>query len=581
MTNIEYLNTLPSKYFKFPIQYVEHKLTSDTVKDDLELINFKNKEDISNNSLYKYVLNPTNIFSNATANVWSNYYTTNLNFLKETQKIIKNFKQVDCDYEEAKFETVYDIYNNITNDNNFLEKYQYIDISYFKQFNNNSHILQTISLLNLTSPILSILIPLILLILPLFIFRLYGLNLNINTYLHLLKQVFGRHPLGNVFINFSSVSIDKKIYLIFSLAFYLFQMVQNAKSCYKFYNNLELMHQYLKEINTYVDYTITSFENFEKQVINYKNYELFISQMNEKKQILIKYKTTLENVTSYKFGITKALRIGEAMKCFYTLYDNEELKQSLQYSFGFNGYIHNLSSLNKKLVSKEISLCKYNKLKTKFKQAYYPIINNKPVKNSYDLNKKLLITGPNASGKTTILKTTLLNILFSQQIGMGFYSKAYIKPYTYLHCYLNIPDTSCRDSLFQAEARRCKNIITELETSLNDENHFCIFDELYSGTNPYEAISSSISLLRYITKYPKLDFVLTTHFLDVCKILDNDEKFMNCYMNIIEIEDDFEYTYKLINGISQVKGGVKVLKDLEYPVEIINNTKILLNSLKI
>jgi DNA mismatch repair ATPase MutS len=303
--------------------------------------------------------------------------------------------------------------------------------------------------------------------------------------------------------------------------------------------------------------------------------------MNEKKNILIKYKTKLENVTSYKFGMTKVLRMGEAMKNFYALYDNEELKQSLQYSFGFNGYIHNLSALNKKLISKEIALCKYNKLKTKFKKSYYPIINNNPVKNSYDLNKKLLITGPNASGKTTILKTTLLNILFSQQIGMGFYSKAYIKPYTYLHCYLNIPDTSCRDSLFQAEARRCKNIITELESSLKVENHFCIFDELYSGTNPYEAISSSVSLLRYITKHQNLDFVLTTHFLDVCKILDNDEKFMNCCMNIIEKDDDFEYTYKLINGISQVKGGVKVLKDLEYPIEIINNTKLLLNSLKI
>ena len=41
-----------------------------------------------------------------------------------------------------------------------------------------------------------------------------------------------------------------------------------------------------------------------------------------------------------------------------------------------------------------------------------------------------------------------MNIILSQQIGYGFYEKAEIKPYDYLHCYLNIPGTSGRDSLF-------------------------------------------------------------------------------------------------------------------------------------
>ena len=76
-----------------------------------------------------------------------------------------------------------------------------------------------------------------------------------------------------------------------------------------------------------------------------------------------------------------------------------------------------------------------------------------------------MITGPNASGKTTILKTTLFNIILSQQVGFGFYSSATINPYKYIHCYLNIPDTSGRDSLFQAEARRCKEILDSVKNS--------------------------------------------------------------------------------------------------------------------
>ena len=38
----------------------------------------------------------------------------------------------------------------------------------------------------------------------------------------------------------------------------------------------------------------------------------------------------------------------------------------------------------------------------------------------------------------------------------GFYYKAKINPYHHFHCYINIPDTCDRDSLFQAEARRCR-----------------------------------------------------------------------------------------------------------------------------
>jgi DNA mismatch repair ATPase MutS len=52
-------------------------------------------------------------------------------------------------------------------------------------------------------------------------------------------------------------------------------------------------------------------------------------------------------------------------------------------------------------------------------------------------------------------------------------------------------------------------------------------------------------------------------------------------MKIESINDDFNYTYKLEKGISDIKGGVKVLKDLEYPIEIINNTTATLKELDI
>ena len=141
-----------------------------------------------------------------------------------------------------------------------------------------------------------------------------------------------------------------------------------------------------------------------------------------------------------------------------------------------------------------------------------PSLQNTPgvVKNSVDLNKNLIITGPNAAGKTTAIKTVMLNIIFSQQLSLGFYKNATITPYKYLHCYINIPDTSGRDSLFQAEARRCKEIIEHIEEEPSD-NHFCLFDELYSGTNPDEASASAYAFIDYLTKNNNITSVSYTH----------------------------------------------------------------------
>ena len=149
------------------------------------------------------------------------------------------------------------------------------------------------------------------------------------------------------------------------------------------------------------------------------------------------------------------------MKNFYKIYDSENLNNTLQFSFEFNGYIDNLKGLEKNMNKLNFTTFvkeKKKKTKLKMKDVYHPSI-EKPIKNSINLNKNRIITGPNAAGKTTILKATILNTIFSQQIGMGFYKKCNLLPFHYIHCYINIPDTCGRDSLFQAEARRCKDIL--------------------------------------------------------------------------------------------------------------------------
>jgi hypothetical protein len=194
------------------------------------------------------------------------------------------------------------------------------------------------------------------------------------------------------------------------------------------------------------------------------------------------------------------------------------------------------------------------------------------IANDVSLDKQLVITGPNAAGKTTVIKTTLFNIILSQQIGYGFYDRAEINPYDFLHCYLNIPDTSGRDSLFQAESRRCMEILRCIIDNPT-KRHFCIFDELYSGTNPYEAVAAAYGYIDYISKNPNVDLILTTHYIELCELLEkrNSGAITNLHMSVSPTTG--EYLYKIAGGISTIKGGLKVLRDLDYPIEIVESAR--------
>jgi DNA mismatch repair ATPase MutS len=217
------------------------------------------------------------------------------------------------------------------------------------------------------------------------------------------------------------------------------------------------------------------------------------------------------------------------------------------------------------------------------KNLKYPHhIHRKTVGNSIKLKRPLLITGPNASGKTTLLKSAFLNTLLSQQIGRGFYDKLILKPYDEFHCYLDIPDTSGRDSLFQAEARRCLDIVKSVDVS--KKRYFCIFDELYSGTNPIEAVAGAFAFTRFLAKRSNVSFLITTHFYDFCKLCDTHKVGVrNCQMgwncnsrDVSDTSDDVKFTYKVKSGVSKLRGGVRVLKQIGYPSAIVNDALTIL-----
>jgi energy-coupling factor transporter ATP-binding protein EcfA2 len=323
---------------------------------------------------------------------------------------------------------------------------------------------------------------------------------------------------------------------------------------------MESVHQHLKN-------TLKSIDYIESIASDLPTYNSFIETLRHHKNVLSIYYNKISHVGPLSFSWKEFIHLGMLRAQFYELYSNAELKESIEYSIQLCGYVENIEHLSKQT---KLNICTFSDKETSFSKAFYPT--QKPVKNSYHLKKNIMITGPNASGKTTFIKMTLINTLLSQQIGCGFYKKANIHPYDSFCSYINIPDTSGRDSLFQAEARRCKDVLESVKNKT--KRVFCIFDELFSGTNPQEASASAFAFLQYLALQSNCTFLLTTHFIDVCRNLKDNTTIVMKHMKTIQQKNKLIYTYQLSNGLSTVHGGIHVLMEMDYPMDIIHNAKL-------
>lgn len=575
--NSNMLQMLYSYDFQLPIEYTEHKKLDKIVMQDLELEHSENTimNHIFNNNNYK-LLQPK----------YSSLYTTNLKFLKEQQKHIVNF-----DHCETKINDFIQNYLDYKSDPDFLNKYQYIQFEKFKNLNLYSPLLQVIGLYSFSSPLLALLAPIIGLILPYFVLLIKGVRISMNQYYYIIKSVIFNNYIINGILNFHKNSLQTNAYTIASIVFYFISIYNNITQCYNFYQNLTYLNSFIDNYNLLLCDGTKLINTMIKNCQNLSSFNPFLQKLQYHKNNIDTMKSNISTLTMFDSCMSKYGQLGILLKCNYEIFNNDSIHDTIMFLFYLNHYSEDIYSLKNTIQQSKLNACKFISTKTKTKRNnkvssttkftqmtglyYLPLINeSNVVRNNISLDKNLIITGPNASGKTTILKSTLINLFLSQSIGFGCYDKCFIKPYDYFHSYLNIPDTSSRDSLFQAEARRCKDII-EMIDATKQSRHFCIFDEIYSGTNPNDAVLCASLYLNGINKKKNhVDFVLTTHYIDLCNKFINDDCVENNKMNVIEEDKTkFCYTYQLIKGISTINGGLKVLYDLDYPEYILNNDK--------
>ena len=556
---------ITTRCFKFPVEYQKkNKFLSTNIANDLELYN---TTDPTNKTINQQIFQPCTEVGLEMNNYMLDTYSYDKPFLKDTQKMLKKYKKKSL----TDLDEIFKIIQNNKSLSNFNDKYFYLEWSCLEMLNKNEMFLLLMSIYNLSSPILSLIFPLIILILPFFILQLQNKPVEINEYVTILKSVLTNHAIGKVCFQFSSASNGEKIYILLSLGFYIFSIYQNIRYCHKFYINLQNIHKELFVLKNYIANTLLNIDHVVSITQKLKTYKPFVKELTKVKSTLEYFHKQI-NFTPFSISFTKILEIGSLLKVYYEFNKSIELEYALYYSMGFNGYLDNLNGLKEFMNDDKINFASFGK-HTDFKGLYYPaLIQTEYKSNDCSFDKNIILTGPNASGKTTILKSCLINILLSQTFGCGCYTKSTNKLYKHIHCYLNIPDTLGRDSLFQAEARRCKEIIDAINKNPED-THFCAFDELYSGTNPKEAISSATAFMEYIIKNDTVDCLLTTHFIDVCNQLNSHKKVQNLMMDVDIVDKNIKFKYELKEGISEICGGIDILKKLNYPQEILDSSQ--------
>ena len=217
-----------------------------------------------------------------------------------------------------------------------------------------------------------------------------------------------------------------------------------------------------------------------------------------------------------------------------------------------------------------------------------PFINpNKVVTNSIDIcgpeRRNMIITGPNAGGKSTLIKAIPVNLIFAQSIGLAAADKAEITPFQSIATYLNIvDDIASGNSLFKAQVLRAQEMVNLVEQTPKGTFSFVALDEMFNGTSAKESMATAYSVVKHISKYTNNICIVATHFPLLTKLEKELSAFEN-YKVSVEVSDEkgIFYPFKLEKGSSEQHVALDILKQEGYDCTIVEEASEIIKTVMI
>ncbi len=229
-----------------------------------------------------------------------------------------------------------------------------------------------------------------------------------------------------------------------------------------------------------------------------------------------------------------------------------------------------------------------NSLVLDIKDGRHPVIEQQlPIGESYIANdvyldnssqQIIMITGPNMSGKSALLRQTAIIVLMAQ---MGCYVPAKSarigiidKIFTRVGASDNI---SSGESTFMVEMNETASILNNLS-----ERSLIILDEIGRGTSTYDGISIAWSITEYLHEnniaQPKTLFA--THYHELNEMTNSFNRIKNFNVSVKEIQNKIIFMRKLVQGGSAHSFGIHVAKMAGMPRQVLDKANIVLKKLE-
>ncbi len=192
------------------------------------------------------------------------------------------------------------------------------------------------------------------------------------------------------------------------------------------------------------------------------------------------------------------------------------------------------------------------------KNFWNPFINhNIVVPNSLEMGNdqaaKIILTGSNTGGKSTILKALMMSLLLGQTFGIAPAQECCFSPFAFIGSYLRVNDDTAADqSKFKAEVLRAKMLCQTMESLLPNQFGFVVIDELFTGTSSTNAANAASKVAQKLAFFDNNLYILATHFPLLTELEKTNEGLIKNYkVDIYKDEDgNLVRPFKLEAGIS-------------------------------
>ncbi len=194
-----------------------------------------------------------------------------------------------------------------------------------------------------------------------------------------------------------------------------------------------------------------------------------------------------------------------------------------------------------------------------------------------DTQQIIMITGPNMSGKSAILRQTALIVLLAQ-IGSFVPAKSariglIDKVFTRVGASDNI---SMGESTFMVEMNETASILNNISS-----RSLVLLDEIGRGTSTYDGISIAWAISEYLHEHPtKAKTLFATHYHELNEMAETFKRIKNYNVSVKELKDNVLFLRKLVEGGSAHSFGIHVAKMAGMPQQVINRANKMLKQLE-